>query len=152
MVELKRKDKIEEKNDRFIQKITVTYPKENVKNMIQNWEQALKQAEDWLEHYDENLDKLLKDGVERFTSTLNAEAENYEQFEKLPDDEKFKRFMDEFNKHKQEVQEKLDNIEKYKEELKKEIKSEFEKMKQEQEQRKEMWQQALKLWKNGGKN
>lgn len=152
MVELKRKDKIEEKDDRFVQKITITYPKENVKNMIQNWEQALKQTEDWLADYDKNLDKLIKDGVEKFTSTLNAEAENYKQFEQLPDDEKFKKFMDEFNKHKQEVQEKLDNIEKYKEQLKNEIKSEYEKMKQEQEQRKEMWQQALKLWKNGGKN
>lgn len=152
MVDMKRKDKIEEKDDRFIQKITITYPKENVKNMIQNWEQALKQAEDWLEHYDENLDKLLKDGVEKFTSTLSAEAENYKQFEQLPDDEKLKKFMDEFNKHKQEIQEKLDNLEKYEEELKSEIRSEYEKIKQEQEKRKEMWEQALKLWKNESKH
>lgn len=120
--------------------------------MIQNWEQALQQAEDWLEHYDENLDKIMKDGVEKFTSTLSAEAENYKQFEQLPDDEKLKKFMDEFNKHKQEIQEKLDNLEKYEEELKSEIRSEYEKLKQEQEKRKEMWEQALKLWKNESKH
>ena len=145
MVELMEKRKIKKRHDHYLHTIEVIYPIVNVENMIKNWTKAVEQYEDWLKEYDnyveeskKNAEKAIKEGIQTFEDEINHVLG-------LTDEDKFKYWneifiqqCDELNKMKESedklIQEQevknLELLKKYKASYEHELKNKREALKQ----------------------
>lgn len=147
-MELKQKHKVEEKTDKFIHNIKVTYPKENVASMKKSWTETLEKINDWLDNYNEHFDKTKEQGFQAVEENYTNALKFYEDFELLSDEEKSKKLLEGFYKEKEKFFEQNPSIEVMKEEFLKSLNDEFNKYKQQFLIDKKNKEDALKLWNN----
>ena len=146
--ELKQKHKVIEKNDKFIHKIEVKYPKQNVYNMKQEWSEKLKECNDWLENYDKAMTTTIEMGIDKINTSIKDKQKEYEEFDALTNEEKVAKMLIVFEKDRQQFLEKVANQTKMIDEYTQAVKEEFDKYKKDIETKKLQTLQALNLWNN----
>jgi len=98
MVELKRKDKIEEMKSKFVHTVKMTYPKENVKSMLESWSKTVEESDYWLNGYDELLKTQIDKGIKDMAKSLEDVGKSLEEFNKLSEEDQVKKLREEYAK------------------------------------------------------
>ena len=146
MVELRRSDKIEELNNRFIHKLKFIYPKENVENMKKVWSEGIVEADEWLGKYDETLKVQIDTGIKNMVDTLDKVGKALGEFEKLSKEEQVKKLREEYANQVEKHKVAKETIEDAKKEYIEAVTKQLLQVKERVVQKKEEKIGALKLW------
>ena len=145
---IKQKHKVIKKKDKYVHKIEVKYPNENVSAMKESWVKGVEEINEWLNSYEVTMTQTVEDGKKKFLETLNERGKYFGDYEKLTQEDKLKRMEELFNKEKEAYLKTVEDKDKLLVESENNIKSEFERVKRQVEDKRKQYLEALHLWNN----
>lgn len=146
MVDLKRKDTIDELKNRFVHTVKMVYPKENVKNMTSSWTKAIEEADQWLGQYDAILKEQVEKGIASMEATLEKAGDELKQFESMSEEEQVNKLKEEFAAQKIRHAQAIESLKETKDNYVKEVTAQMQQIKSSVLQKRQDKEEALKLW------
>ena len=147
MVELKKTDIIKKQKNRYIHNIKVTYPKENVNNMIDAWQKKVEEVDEWLTNNEDNMNQIIEESKRQMDYQIEHLQKEVEEMLSKPLEEKIELWKKEEQKLIKEKQDYIKNKDEMKKELENNIRKENENIKKEVLSKHKQKKEALEFWK-----
>jgi len=145
-----RVDKITKDHNNHKHIMTVVYPNNKVASMKASWRKKLEENATWLEGFDERFKTAIETGFSMIDDEADAAKEQIKLESEKNDEALFKEYKENHLKFIEERKQFVEDKEKRKEELEKEIRSQMEGYKKKVFDDSKMKSQALKMWNNVG--
>jgi len=146
--ELQQFHKVTRRPTHYTHEILVKYPKTNVNNMLEKWQESKENSEAFLVDAEKLYDMTIEQGVKQLNDIALDTLERIKQMEALSPEERAKKLEEEWLGYAKLEKEKLENIDKEVEAFKDSVRKEVDGNIQKHKSKITEMKSALDMWQN----